>query len=216
MGNTLLATQKIACGHTDRLHIRQNLLCDRLSQPTAEMVDAFIFLQDHKADLRHIGETLTQQTQRRHATKELMLATCFCIFFEYLPIAEMLETFSGVLSRPDDFLEDLMKLRAQGDKIFRLQPLIHEVDINGTDSRGVLDSLSAFARAALESAQIYSEIRDAAEAGQLDRQQAANLLDCIESDQRRSEFAWQFVEPTFAFQIQENGKRNGHPRPASR
>eukprot|EP00435_Cladocopium_sp_Y103_P049827 s60_g15.t1 len=195
MGNTLLATQKIACGHTDRLHIRQNLLCDRLSQPTAEMVDAFIFLQDHKADMRHIGETLTQQSQRRHATKELMLATCFCIFFEYLPIAEsgdaarVLETFSGVLSRPDDFLEDdLMKLRAQGvpkDKIFRLQPLIHEVDINGTDSRGVLDSLSAFARAALESAQIYSEIRDAAEAGQLDRQQAANLLDCLESDQRR-------------------------------
>eukprot|EP00913_Durusdinium_trenchii_P016939 g15924.t1 len=111
---------QIACGHTDRLHIRQNLLCDRLSQPTAEMVDALIFLQDHKADLqqldsittdmpwrefqyiscwprgfylgafwlRHIGETLTQQTQRRHATKELMLATCFCIFFEYLPIAE--------------------------------------------------------------------------------------------------------------------------------
>lgn len=52
---------EIACGHTDRLHIRQNLLCDRLSQPTAEMVDALIFLQDHKADLRHIGETLTEQ-----------------------------------------------------------------------------------------------------------------------------------------------------------
>ncbi|CAJ1333027.1 unnamed protein product [Effrenium voratum] len=169
MGNTLLTGQK--------------------------MVDALLFLQDHKADLQNIGETLTQdEGLRRHATKEVMLATCFCVFFEYVPVTEssdasrVLAAFSGALSRPDEFLQDLLTLRAQAvpkAKIFRLQPLVHEADINGTDSRGVLDSLSAFARAALESAQIYSEIRDAVDAGQLDRQQAANVLDSLESDQRR-------------------------------
>mmetsp|Transcript_119483 Transcript_119483/g.283642 ORF Transcript_119483/g.283642 Transcript_119483/m.283642 type:complete len:91 (+) Transcript_119483:89-361(+) len=58
MGNTLLTTHKIACGHTDRTHLQRNLLCDRLSQPTAEMVDALLFLQDHTDELAQFGKTL--------------------------------------------------------------------------------------------------------------------------------------------------------------
>ncbi|CAJ1379511.1 unnamed protein product [Effrenium voratum] len=185
------------------------------------MVDALLFLQDHKADLQNIGETLTQdEGLRRHATKEVMLATCFCVFFEYVPVTEssdasrVLAAFSGALSRPDEFLQDLLTLRAQAvpkAKIFRLQPLVHEADINGTDSRGVLDSLSAFARAALESAQIYSEIRDAVDAGQLDRQQAANVLDSLESDQRPG---WPSESSIWlsliAFSAQEDDECHGH------
>ncbi len=40
--NTVCATQKFACGHTDRQHLRQSLLCDRLSNPTAEMDQALM------------------------------------------------------------------------------------------------------------------------------------------------------------------------------
>jgi hypothetical protein len=42
--NTVCATQKFACGHTDRQHLRQSLLCDRLSNPTAEMDQALMAL----------------------------------------------------------------------------------------------------------------------------------------------------------------------------
>jgi len=100
--------------------------------------------------------------------------------------------FQGALRKPQEFLQDLLALRAQvvsREKLARLQPLVQDSEIDPISFTGpfrdILGQLSTFARGAVGCAQIYNEIRDCAEAGQMDRQQAAQLLDGIESDQKR-------------------------------
>mmetsp|Transcript_40464 Transcript_40464/g.94615 ORF Transcript_40464/g.94615 Transcript_40464/m.94615 type:complete len:219 (-) Transcript_40464:109-765(-) len=196
MGNTLLTTQKIACGHTDRTHLQRNLLCDRLSQPTAEMVDALLFLQDHTDELAQFGKTLLRsEPGMRSAAWAELIASCVCTLFEYSSRREgdegqgVLAAFAGVLEQPQRFLQDLMSLRAQAipkEKITQVQYLLQEVDFQAShDSDEVLDKVAVFVKAAMDCAKIYCEIRDFACVGQIDRHQAAKLLDGPESDQRR-------------------------------
>mmetsp|Transcript_136955 Transcript_136955/g.381801 ORF Transcript_136955/g.381801 Transcript_136955/m.381801 type:complete len:243 (-) Transcript_136955:65-793(-) len=221
MGNTLITTHRIACGHTDRGQLRQSLLCDRLSQPTAEMVEALIVLQGQPARLKHFAErgaTGTPPTLGDLGSRPvLLLAMAFCILFGYRyqsggtegitgssasqgrandePVQpnDFIAAFEGALRCPQEFLQDLLSLRAQVVPRERLQRLIPLV----SDSEGVhpnmfsgpygeiLRNLAIFIRAAVESAQIYGEIRDSAAAGKIDAAQAARLLDGVESDQRR-------------------------------
>ncbi|CAE7323567.1 unnamed protein product [Symbiodinium natans] len=196
MGNTLLTSQKIACGHTDRAHLQQNLLCDRLSQPTAEMVDALLFLQEHTDELVLFGKSLLRPEPGSRPSVELV-ASCCCTLFEYHSARRegeegqgVLAAFAGVLEQPQQFLQDLMSMRAQAlpkEKITQVEFLLQEVDIQAATlgSDEVLEKVAAFVKAAVDCAKIYCEIREAAHLGQIDRHQAAKLLDSPESDQRR-------------------------------
>mmetsp|Transcript_782 Transcript_782/g.1496 ORF Transcript_782/g.1496 Transcript_782/m.1496 type:complete len:216 (+) Transcript_782:27-674(+) len=196
MGNTLLTTHKIACGHTDRAHLWQSLLCDRLSKPTAEMVDALLYLQDHLEELQKLCSMLTSDQSVRPTVSMELVASCCCMLFEYSPTRRegdeasgVQMVFAGVLQQPQEFLQDLLALRSQAvakEKISQLQFLIQEVDFEACRKENeAMEKVAMFVKAAVDSAQIYSEIRDAAQAGRIDRHQATKLLDSPESDQRR-------------------------------
>lgn len=206
MGNTLAATHKIACGHTDHSNIRHSLLCDRLSKPTADMVESFLSLQGQSLRLQQFAERGPEERGASFTLGRpfLLIATGYCILFGYQESSEslpaersiqskgVLAAFEGVLQRPQDFLEDLLAFRAQvlpRDKMKQLLPLVQDLEVTPKVFVGpyseVLKQLAVFLRAAVESAEIYSEIKESAASGQLDRHQAASLLDGVESDQKR-------------------------------
>eukprot|EP00442_Polarella_glacialis_P021336 CAMPEP_0115048362 /NCGR_PEP_ID=MMETSP0227-20121206/528_1 /TAXON_ID=89957 /ORGANISM="Polarella glacialis, Strain CCMP 1383" /LENGTH=231 /DNA_ID=CAMNT_0002431781 /DNA_START=131 /DNA_END=824 /DNA_ORIENTATION=+ len=155
---------------------------------------------------QHVG---SEPSERKTSRSELLLAMAYSILFGYRcqfveagsvmdrgsdPIqpGDFVLAFQGALRKPQEFLQDLLALRAQvvsREKLARLQPLVQDSEIDPISFTGpfrdILGQLSTFARGAVGCAQIYNEIRDCAEAGQMDRQQAAQLLDGIESDQKR-------------------------------
>uniref|UniRef100_A0A7S1QIV4 Uncharacterized protein n=1 Tax=Alexandrium catenella TaxID=2925 RepID=A0A7S1QIV4_ALECA len=209
MGNTLVTTQRIACGHTDRGQLRQTLLCDRLSQPTAEMAEALIVLQGQPLRLKQFADRdagSPPPTSGDNGSRPvLLLAMAFVILFGYRcqtegrardePVqpSDFVAAFEVALRSPQEFLQDLLALRAQvvpREKLIRLQPLVSEGEgvspemFSGPYGE-ILRNLAVFLRGAVECAQIYGEIRDSAAAGKIDAQQAARLLDGVESDQRR-------------------------------
>eukprot|EP00930_Biecheleria_cincta_P010185 TRINITY_DN112174_c0_g1_i1.p1 TRINITY_DN112174_c0_g1~~TRINITY_DN112174_c0_g1_i1.p1 ORF type:complete len:257 (+),score=50.13 TRINITY_DN112174_c0_g1_i1:54-773(+) len=217
MGVTLSATQKLACGHTNLGHLRQSLLCDSLSQPTAEMVESLLALQGMTVQMEEFAKQHDAQGDRTdnvlwnsHAL--LLLATCYCTMFGYrcrLPgqragmgtvelgseptqPSDFLQAFQGALCRPQQLLQDLLALRAQvlpRDRLVRLQALLQdgvlETAAFPAPFRELLDQLTTFVRAAVQCAKIYAEISDCADAGQMDRHQAASMLEGQESDQKR-------------------------------
>lgn len=213
MGNTLITTQKIACGHTDNVHLRQTLLCDRLSKPTADMVEALIALQKLTPRMQQFADratgaagTTSVATAGDGSSRALMmLATAYCILFGLecttTPYSrstmgrqpnDLIAAFDSALRRPQQFLQDMIMLRAQEvprEKVMMLVPLTRDGEISPQRFRSshgdVLRQLAAFLQGAVECAQIYSEIRDSAEAGSMDWSQAEKLLEGAESDQRR-------------------------------
>jgi len=214
MGNAVDATQRFACGHTDRARLQQSLLADRLSAPTAEMVEALLFLQGHTVRLQQyaeLGPDAPPPTLGGVGRRPLvLLAAGYCILLGYN--SENLTNattqsmgrqgnpelsdhysvaFEGAISRPEEFLQDLLKLRAQtvsSEKVMQLLPLTRreEVDPDGFCGRygEVLQHLALFLRAAVDCAEIYDQIRERAARGLLDRRQADQLLEGTESDQR--------------------------------
>lgn len=217
MGNTLLTTQKIACGHTDRMHLRQTLLCDRLSQPTADMVEALLVLQGLTVRIQQFADRAnngsTERAPADGSSRALMLmSTAYCILFglqcgvdspggsasgradgvEPRQPNDLLAAFERALRRPQEFLQELLVFRAQAvpkEKVMMLTPLLRDGDITPHSFTGVhgevLRQLATYLRGAVECAQIYTEIRESAEAGRLDWAQADKLLEGNESDQRR-------------------------------
>jgi len=236
MGNALLTTHKFACGHTDRGQLQQSLLGDRLSEPTAEMVEAVLALQGQTVRLQQFAEqglsvpahTISEIDRR----PLLLLATAYCILFGYRCQStssgasaalsrgvdpqqpnDFLDAFQCALQHPQEFLQDLLTLRAQvvsRDKLMRLLPLVQDTEVQPSAFGGpfsdVLQQLALFIRAAIECAEIYAEIRESASAGHLDGQQAARLLDGVESDQRRMISAM-----GSASQYDEHEEENGYP-----
>lgn len=84
MGNALLNTQKIVCGHTDRAMLRTSLLCDRISQPTAEMVDSLLLLQSQTVKLQAFAEEGAAAVSSDAPSRPLLqLAMGYCILFGY-------------------------------------------------------------------------------------------------------------------------------------
>lgn len=81
MGNTLVATQKIACGHTDRRHLQLNLLCDRLSKPTADMAEALLELQGNIGMLSEFASSGLEKVAENQFA--VALAMSYCILFRY-------------------------------------------------------------------------------------------------------------------------------------
>jgi len=216
----LLATQKIACGHMDRGHLQQSLLCDRLSQPTAEMAESLLALQGQTDLLQRFAERDPAEPPPTSGTlgsrPVLLLATAYSILFglrcevgrtegaqgvapalsrsaDPVQPADFVAAFNRALRRPDEFLQDLLALRAQvvpREKLFRVLPLVRDDDGLRASAfvgpyRGILCPLTAFVRAAIDCAEIYIEIRDSAAAGRMDMRQVATLLDGEQSDQRR-------------------------------
>lgn len=213
MGNTLIATHKIACGHTDKVHLRQTLLCDRLSKPTADMVEALIALQRLTPRMQQFADRATEATGPTSAATPsdgsnrtlMLLATAYCILFglesnsaPYARISEprqpkdLIAAFDNALRKPQQFLQEMITLRAQEvpkDKVMMLVPLTRDGEIAPQRFKGshadVLRQLAAYLQGAVECAQIYTEIRDSAQEGILDWSQADKLLEGAESDQRR-------------------------------
>lgn len=208
MGNTLLTTHKIACGHTDRRHMQQSLLCDRLSQPTAEMVDSLLFLQGQTVRMQQFADrdagAGAPPLGANGSKPVLMLAMGYCILFGYrcqsrdgrgvepLQPNDFITAFESALQKPSKFLEDLVTLRAQTipkEKLRRVASLLEEDEVSPAKFGGpfgdVLQNLAIFLLGAVECAEIYSEIRESAAAGKMDNGQAAKLLDAVESDQKR-------------------------------
>lgn len=213
MGNALPSTQKIVCGHTDVKHLRASLLCDRLSQPTADMVEALLALQDLTVKLEQLAEEGCREEPppapggAGHRAF-VLLATSYCILFGYgcgVPAeqgrtlsrgepgqpSEFAAAFCEALRRPEGFLQDLLSLRAQAvpqGKLMSVAPLARDCDVNPSSFHGqhreVLGQLAVFLRGAVDCAEIYAEIRVSAASGRFDRAQAALLLDGEESDQR--------------------------------
>mmetsp|Transcript_80007 Transcript_80007/g.226410 ORF Transcript_80007/g.226410 Transcript_80007/m.226410 type:complete len:212 (-) Transcript_80007:4-639(-) len=191
MGAALATTRGIACGHTDRGQLRQSLLCDRLSQPTCDMAEALLRLRGREEGLRQLGERGHEELGR----PVLLASVAFCVLLDYregrsepvLP-AEFLGAFGARLREPRALLEDLLAFRAQQvprERLARLLPLAEEAEAQCLGVAGAaLADLWLFARAAIECAQVYSEVREAASAGRMDQQQAARLLAGTESDQR--------------------------------
>jgi len=161
MGNALLTgSQRIACGHTDRGTLRQSLLFDRLSQPTADMVEALLALQGQTVLLQQfsqLGVSGQGQNEDLGARPFLLLSMAFCILFGYRcertatdgathhrgsrddPIQpnEFVAAFNLALTSPQAFIQDLLALRAQvvpKEKLMRLAPLVD-------DSEGINPSM---------------------------------------------------------------------------
>lgn len=215
MGNTLDATHKFACGHADGAQLRRTLLCDRLSSPTAEMVEALQFLQSHRTRLQQIAERSPDAPAPTIGTTGrlplTLMATGYCILFGYQTRSaqpeDYIAAFAGVLRQPQDFLEDLLHLRAQEvtvEKVSQLRTLTTNSELDPNVFSGpqgeAFRHLAIFLIAAVECAEIYREIRDMATAGQFDAQQAEQLLNGAESDQRSMMLAMGEVEVQ-----QENG-----------
>mmetsp|Transcript_129674 Transcript_129674/g.415946 ORF Transcript_129674/g.415946 Transcript_129674/m.415946 type:complete len:241 (-) Transcript_129674:124-846(-) len=164
MGNTVLTTQKIACGHTDRHHLQQSLLCDRLSNPTAEMAEALLALQGRTVLLQRFADRDAQSRSPPAGDADsrqlLLLAMSYCILFGYqcpgdvagaaarpagalgrsfepAEPADFVRAFESVLRRPPDLLQDLLGLRAQvipRDTLMRIAPLVEDSDCLGPDA----------------------------------------------------------------------------------
>eukprot|EP00928_Gymnodinium_smaydae_P090805 TRINITY_DN74533_c0_g1_i1.p1 TRINITY_DN74533_c0_g1~~TRINITY_DN74533_c0_g1_i1.p1 ORF type:complete len:248 (-),score=49.38 TRINITY_DN74533_c0_g1_i1:62-772(-) len=217
MGNALARTQQFACGHTSAGQLQTSLLADRLSRPTAEMVEALLVLQKRTDMLQSLAESsisVSSPGSGKDASRPmLLLATAYCILFGYKCESaaqktsttlcgsdpqqpnDFLVAFEMALRRPHDFLQDLLALRAQvvpREKLMSLLPLLEDGDLspNAFDGslREVLRPLVEFLRAAVQCAEIYSEIRESVAAGRTNRREAAALLDegGAESDQRRA------------------------------
>jgi len=163
MGNALLTgSQRIACGHTDRSTLQQSLLFDRLSQPTADMVEALLALQGQTVLLQQfsqLGVSGQGQIEELGTRPFLLLSMAFCILFGYRcertatygasathhrgsrddPIQpnEFVAAFNLALTSPQAFIQDLLALRAQvvpKEKLMRLAPLVD-------DSEGINPSM---------------------------------------------------------------------------
>mmetsp|Transcript_49897 Transcript_49897/g.96345 ORF Transcript_49897/g.96345 Transcript_49897/m.96345 type:complete len:234 (+) Transcript_49897:74-775(+) len=211
MGNALLTgPHRIACGHTDRGMLRQSLLFDRLSQPTADMVEGLLALQDQTVLLQQFSQLGEGHNADRGTQPFLLLSMAFCILFGYRcertvtdghrgsrddPIQpnEFVAAFNLALTSPQAFIQDLLALRAQvvpKEKLMRLAPLVDDGEgINPSMFGGpygeVLRNLAVFVRATFECAQIYAEIRELVAIGKIDATQSACLLEGVESDQKR-------------------------------
>jgi len=156
MGNALLTgSHRIACGHTDRGTLRQSLLYDRLSQPTADMVEALLALQGQTVLLQQFSQLGEGHNADRGTRPFLLLSMAFCILFGYRcdwtvadgaptthpydghpasrddPIQpnEFVAAFNLALTSPQAFIQDLLALRAQvvpKEKLMRLAPLVDD------------------------------------------------------------------------------------------
>jgi hypothetical protein len=143
MGNALLTgPQQIICGHTDSSTLQQSLLFDRLSQPTADMVEALLALQGQTVLLQQfsqLGASGQGHNEDLGTRPFLLLSMAFCILFGYRcertamdgapathqygglcsstddPIqpSEFVAAFKLALISPQAFIQGLLTLRAQ-------------------------------------------------------------------------------------------------------
>merc|ERR1719245_1788027 len=180
------------------------------------MVDALLALQGQTVRLQQFAECDPSEPPESFGAfgprPMVLLATCYCILFGYHcertapPVGltglkseaepeqpgDFVSAFHGVLRKPQEFLQDLLALRAQlvsVEKLMTLAPLAQDTDLNPEGFRGeyqeMLQHLVAFVRAVVECAEIYNEIREFAATGRMDQLQASQLLDGVESDQKR-------------------------------
>jgi hypothetical protein len=191
------------------------MLVDRLSNPTADMVDALVFLQGQGVHLKELGELIAVPSSDSvcldgicSSRSLLLLAESYCIMFHYrcqggksassssepTDPAGFHSAFSAALQRPPTFLQDLLTLRAQvvpNERSSRAWPLCRDTEASHDAFRTnrplaeVLRQLSVYIRGAVECAQIYHEIREATKLKQFSEEQAAQLLDGPDSDQSR-------------------------------
>lgn len=190
------------CGHTNRARLRVSLLPDRLSQPTADMVEALLFLQGHTLQLQDLAAYSAKPEAAMSPRPWMLVAAAYCILFGYCieddPQASrdyLAIFFSGILKRPQEPLKQMLSLRAQSvplEKVMRIGPLVQDADMcpevcKKVDCFGeVLQHLALYIRALAECAEIYIEIQEAVAMGLLDKTQGAALVDGTESDQRRA------------------------------
>jgi hypothetical protein len=201
MGNTLDGAHKIACGHADTDELRKSLLCDRLSTPIAEMVDAIQFLQSHTQRLQQLAERDAQQPAPTLGSTGrepmVLVAAGYCILFGYQTPSrtptdlDFERAFQAALKRPQDLLEEMIALRAQEvpkEKVTRLMKMTKKAQLDPKTFCGpqgeALRHMAVFLRAAVECAEIYSEIREMSSMGKFNQQEAQQLLHGTESDQR--------------------------------
>jgi len=196
MGGALSLTENIACGHTDKATLWRSLLADRLSKPTADMVDALVYLRDNTAMIAELGERGPEATLPRYGTKEkrsLQLIARSCVgLLGYEDRAKDgdLVLFQKKLAQAEQFVEDLLTFRAQTvptSTVASLKTVVQAADccegvFSGSHGE-VLTQLAAFLRPSLICAEIYSEIRAAVAAGTMSEDEAAIWMEGTESDQ---------------------------------
>jgi len=193
--------------------MEQTLLCDRLSQPMGDMASALLSLQPQTVLLEEFAQ---RGSTEKDISSILLLSMGYCILFGYevqadgaesrshslgkpaktrAPVqpADFVAAFNGALRRPEEFLQDLMALRAQTvprETVMRISPLVDDVpDDNPSAYAGpyasVLRPLATYLKAAVECADLYADIRDGGISGRLDRQQVSQLLSGDDSDQKK-------------------------------
>lgn len=215
MGNAIRASQRAVFPHMDKNKLRKLMLADQLSDPTADMAEALLFLQGQTLQMRELGE--------RHERGEpelvfgslgsrpfFLLATSYCMLCELKCTgeavhgaglssgrdpscaADFIAAFADAMQSPQDLLHDLTSLRAQaleGEKFERLAPIALDSEAHPDVFCGpfgeVLRHLAFFVRGAVRCAEIYGEIREAGLRGKLDAGMAHALIEGTESDQRR-------------------------------
>lgn len=196
MGNMVTAVHDVACSHTNHTSLWRSLLPDRLAKPTAEMVEAWLYLQDQTLQLKELGESdLSVASQSGDITLLLSLAKGYCALFvkregRQGEPSDALSEFSCALRKPDDFLDNLLKWRAQAlptKQVAKLKPLSHLAGGLPGTFRGrfaeTLSQLAVYLRASCECAEIYAEIRELLAAGEMKPQEAEVWLEGTDSDQ---------------------------------
>mmetsp|Transcript_26106 Transcript_26106/g.68659 ORF Transcript_26106/g.68659 Transcript_26106/m.68659 type:complete len:253 (-) Transcript_26106:156-914(-) len=212
MGNSVFSAQGVGCAHTGDMRMWASLLPDKLSKPTAEMVDALLFLQGQSLRIKEfgvhgLGAVSASDPDDEAARPLMLLAAGYCGIFGYncaglvsdpsidgKPQApnDFLNAFQHVLQQPEKFLNDLLSLRAQVvpmHKAVSMKPLTQASEecakaCSGSEGE-ILQNLALYLRATIECAEIYEEIRESVAMGQLDEKFASLWLDGDDSDQQR-------------------------------
>mmetsp|Transcript_70599 Transcript_70599/g.132111 ORF Transcript_70599/g.132111 Transcript_70599/m.132111 type:complete len:236 (+) Transcript_70599:73-780(+) len=195
MGNASTRTHEFVCGHTDRASVAASLLPDRLSRPTADMVEALLFLQGHTVRIQELAAE-EASLQKPESQPLVLLAAGYCGLLgssnEAKAPEEYLSAFRSKVQNGDEFLQELLVLKAQllpMDKILTLKPLAEASERSAQSSRcnngEVFRQLAAFLRGCVECGEIYAEIRECGASGQLDEKEVALWLESAESDQKR-------------------------------
>ena len=186
MGNMVTAVHDVACSHTNHTSLWRSLLPDRLAKPTAEMVEAWLYLQDQTLQLKELGESDLERCVAvwRHHTVALLGQRLLCSLRQAgrgdrESRVTLLSEFSCALRKPDDFLDNLLKWRAQAlptKQVAKLKPLSHLAGGLPGTFRGrfaeTLSQLAVYLRASCECAEIYAEIRELLAAGEMKPQEA--------------------------------------------
>eukprot|EP00403_Amphidinium_massartii_P010188 CAMPEP_0178416558 /NCGR_PEP_ID=MMETSP0689_2-20121128/24125_1 /TAXON_ID=160604 /ORGANISM="Amphidinium massartii, Strain CS-259" /LENGTH=211 /DNA_ID=CAMNT_0020037905 /DNA_START=147 /DNA_END=782 /DNA_ORIENTATION=+ len=170
------------------------------------MVDALLFLQGHTVRIQELGsEVLTKD--RPEFQPLLLLAAGYCNLLGYKCEGtssrrlaggephgpeDYLAAFSAAVKYPDQFLQDLLTLKAQllpAEKVHAMKPLTEACERCAQACRSnngeVLRQLAAYLRGCVECAEIYVEIRESGASGLLNAKEVASWLESAESDQKR-------------------------------